>query len=335
MTETKIARGGEPLILRQSDFDARLPEREVLDALRAAFAGLAVGTAVQPPQSAGLIDNEVDVIWYPGILGEQKLFGAKLSPYFPGRKDGPKVTAWTVLFSAETGDPILLCDSLALTTERTAGTTALALEFLVPAGAKRLAIIGVGEVGIAHLRYAAAVHEWSQIQLYSRTIDRKKNVADHLPSNLREKIGFAESAESAVTNADVILLCTSSGKPVIDHRWLRPGQLVTSITTNAPDAHEIAPESLTGLEVYCDYRATTPGVAGEMKLAARNQGWTPDSIRGDLPQLVTGQAQKPTGRAPVFFRSVGLGIEDIAIASALLNSRQRHNESELRGGASR
>lgn len=335
MTEPKVARSAEPLILRQSDFDARLPEREVLNALRAAFAGLANGTAVQPPQSAGLVENQLDVIWYPGILAEQKLFGAKLSPYFPGRTNGPKVTAWTVLFSAETGEPILLCDSQALTTERTAGTTALALEFLVPEAAKRLAIIGVGPVGIAHLRYAAAVHQWSEIRLYSRTMDRNKNIADHLASNLRGQIKFANSAESAVTGADVILLCTSSGKPVIDHRWLRPGQLVTSITTNAPDAHEIAPESLNGLEVYCDYRATTPAVAGEMKLAARNHNWTPDSIRGDLPQLVAGKAQKPTGRAPIFFRSVGLGIEDIAIASALLTNRRRHNAAESQGGASR
>ena len=335
MTEAKVARSGEPLILRQSDFDAHLAERDVLDALRAAFAGLANGTAVQPPQAAGLVGDQVDVIWYPGILGEQKLFGVKVSPYFPGRKNGPKVTAWTVLFSAETGEPILLCDSLALTTERTAGTTALALELLIPAGAKRLAIIGVGAVGLAHLRYAAAVHEWSQIRLYSRTIDRNPRVADNLAPQLREKVTIARSAESAVRDSEVVLLCTSSGTPVIDHRWLRPGQLITSITTNAPDAHEIAPEALTGLEVYCDYRVTTPGVAGEMKLAARNHGWNPDSIRGDLPQLTSGKAQQPTGRAPVFFRSVGLGIEDIAIASALLNSRSQRNETESRGGSSR
>ncbi len=43
MTEAKVARSGELLILRQSDFDARLPERDVLNALRAAFASLANG----------------------------------------------------------------------------------------------------------------------------------------------------------------------------------------------------------------------------------------------------------------------------------------------------
>lgn len=335
MTEAKAARSGEPLILRQSDFEARLPEREVQAALRAAFSGLAKGTAVQPPQSAGLVGDQVDVIWYPGILGDANLFGAKLSPYFPRRKDGPKVTAWTILFSAETGEPILLCDSLALTTERTAGTTALALDLLMPAGAKRLAIIGIGAVGMAHLRHAAAGHEWDQIHLYSRSIDRNRAIGEDLAPQLRDTINIAGSAQSAVVESDVVLLCTSSGSPVIDQRWLRPGQLVTSISTNVPNAHEIAPEALPGLEVYCDYRVTTPGVAGEMKLAARDHGWTPASIRGDLPELITGKAQKPSGRAPIFFRSVGLGIEDIAIASALLAGRNRRNEVESLGGSSR
>lgn len=326
--------GHGPLILRQKDFDPHLPELKVVNALRLAFAGLADGRAAQPPQSWGVVGDEVDVIWYPGILGDQKLFGAKLSPYFPSRKTGPKVTAWTVLFSMETGEPTLLCDSHGLTTERTAATTALALQLLIPGGAKRLAVIGVGAVGMTHLRYAAAVHDWSQISLFSRKIGENKPVDKGVAPALRKKIKIAASAEAAVSNSDVILLCTSSGTPVIDHRWLQPGQLVTSISTNVANAHEIAAEAIPVLEVYCDYRATTPSVAGEMKLAAQQHGWSAQSVRGDLPELIKGKATLPSGQKPIFFRSVGLGIEDIAIASVLLQSRQK-NKIAKRGGSSR
>jgi L-arginine dehydrogenase len=321
MSESGAASQSELLFLRQKDFDARLPEREVLSALRVAFAGLANGTAVQPPQSAGVVPDQLDVIYYPGILAGQNVFGAKFSPYFLKRTNGPKVTAWTILFSATTGEPVLLCDSLALTVERTAATTGLALELLTPPRVSRLAIIGTGSAGIAHLRYALAVHEWKQIHLYSRSLHKDSSVTNRVPAALRDRITIADSARSAVMQADVILLCTSSGTPVIDHRWLRPGQLVTSITTNLPDAHEIAPESLAALEVYCDYRATTPMVAGEMKLALQAHGWTAHEVRGDLPELISGRAQKPSGNAPIFFRSVGLGIEDLAIATALLSHR--------------
>jgi len=322
-----------PIFLRQEDFDAHLPEEVVLDALREAFSALANGTAVQPPQACGVIADQVDVIWYPAVLGTHNLFGAKLSPYLMKRKDGPKVTAWTLLCSTETGDPVLLCDSLALTTERTAATTALAVQLLKRAGATRLAVIGLGAVGMAHLRYAAAIGDWSDVLLYSRHARSDNSILDRVPPELRRKITIADSAESAVVNSDVILLCTSSTTPVIDHRWLKPPQLVTSLTTTAEHAREIPAEALRDLDVYCDYRATTPSVAGEMVFAAKDHGWSRDAILGDLPELVYGKSRMPSNNKPVFFRSIGLGIEDIAIASAVLK-RMQTSGSGLPGGKS-
>lgn len=329
-TEMRLdTRGGKngPLFLRQEDFDAHLPEELVLAALREAFAALAGGAALQPPQASGVIAGQVDVIWYPAILGTHNLFGAKLSPYLMKRKDGPKVTAWTLLCSTETGDPVLLCDSLALTTERTAATTALAVQLLKPPSAQRLAVIGLGPVGLAHLRYASAISDWSEVRLYSRHAGGDDSILDRVPPKMRGKATVAESAQSAVTNSDVILLCTSSTTPVIDHRWLKPPQLVTSLTTTCEHALEIAAEAMPGLDVYCDYRVTTPGVAGEMVIAGRDHGWSRDAILGDLPELVSGAARLPSERKPVFFRSIGLGIEDLAIAGAVLRGRELGGKS--------
>ncbi|MGH9706977.1 MAG: ornithine cyclodeaminase family protein [Candidatus Acidiferrales bacterium] len=319
-------------MLRQRDFNARLPEATVLEALHEAFSALASGTAVQPPQASGMTAGQVDVIWYPGILGTHHLFGAKLSPYLMQRKAGPRVTAWTLLCSTETGEPVLLCDSLALTTERTAATTALALQLLKPAKAQRLAVIGLGAVALAHLRYAAKISEWSEVNVFSRHAHRDNSILQKIPANLRQKTSIAASAQSAVENSDVILLCTSSTTPVIDHRWLNPSQMVTSLTTTSTAACEIAPEALAGLDVYCDYRVTTPAVAGEMTAAVKNHGWSPDKILGDLPELVSGKCRKPAGNRAIFFRSVGLGIEDIAIASALLRKRRKSSNSASSGG---
>jgi L-arginine dehydrogenase len=318
MTRNASAAKNGPVFLRQEDFNARLPVEVVLDSLRDAFAAVAGGGAVQPPQSYGVIDGQVDVIWYPGILGTQNLFGAKLSPYLIKRKTGPKVTAWTVLCSTETGEPVLLCDSLALTIERTAATTALAIQLLKPQKARRLAVIGTGPVGMAHLHYASAVYDWSHVFLYSRNAESRGRALERVPSKLQPITEIADSAERAVVNSDVILLCTSSTTPVIDYRWLKPTQMFTSLTTTTPAAHEIAPEALVSLDVYCDYREVTPSTAGEMRIAAENHGWSPESVRSDLPELVSGKGRTPGQDRPIFFRSIGLGIEDIAIAAALL-----------------
>ena len=77
----------------------------------------------------------------------------KVSPYLASHPPGQRVTAWTLLVSTEDGRPALLCDSLALTTERTAGTTALAVDQLAAADAGVLAVVGSGPVALAHLRH--------------------------------------------------------------------------------------------------------------------------------------------------------------------------------------
>ncbi|MCY1308973.1 NAD(P)H-dependent anabolic L-arginine dehydrogenase DauB [compost metagenome] len=126
-----------------------------------------------------------------------------------------------------------------------------------------------------------------------------------------------------VNDADVVMLCTSSAGPVLDPRSLTRPALVTSISTNAPRAHEVPPEALGEMDVYCDYRATTPGSAGEMLLAAEHHGWSRDSIRGDLPELLSGQAPRPAYQRTVFFRSIGLGLEDMALANALYHLQRQ------------
>jgi L-arginine dehydrogenase len=120
-----------------------------------------------------------------------------------------------------------------------------------------------------------------------------------------------------VDDADVILLCTSSAGPVIDPSRLGKPALITSISTNAPRAHEVPPESLNGMQVFCDYRQTTPGSAGEMLIAAEQHGWDKRHIVGDLPELLSEHVPRPSYDRHVFFRSIGLGLEDIALANAL------------------
>jgi L-arginine dehydrogenase len=284
-------------------------------AVRAALRALASAEAVQPPQTLTLFPNGAgDFITYLGVLADAKVFGAKLSPYIvTGSK--PVITAWTALMSMETGQPLMWCDAGLLTTERTAGTTALAVDQLARTDAKRLAIIGAGAVGLAHLRHVAPLRAWESIRVYSPDLaasDAKRAAVQSADARAEA----STSIEACVKDADVVMLCTSSGTPVLPRDALTKPALITSISTNAVNAHEIDPAWLPEMDVYCDYRATTPASAGEMKLAAQH-GWSPQKVKGDLPSLLAGTCEKPAYARHAFFRSIGLGLEDVAIASEL------------------
>ncbi|MCF5052465.1 ornithine cyclodeaminase family protein [Pseudomonas syringae] len=302
-----------PHVIHQTQARQLLAQVDVPQILRKLFRDLAAGQAVQPaqqlvefPQGAG------DFINYLGVLAEDGVYGVKTSPYIV-REQGPLVTAWTLLMSMHTGQPVLLCDAAELTTARTAATTALAVDALAPQNARRLAIIGSGKVAQAHLHYVKNLRGWQAINLFSPSLAGASSQLE----NLDPRLNIAATCDAALHDADVILLCTSSAGPVIDPARLSKPALITSISTNAPRAHEVPPQSLNDMQVFCDYRPTTPGAAGEMLIAAEQHGWNPSAILGDLPELLSDQVPRPSYDRHVFFRSIGLGLEDIALANAL------------------
>ncbi|WP_409284819.1 ornithine cyclodeaminase family protein [Pseudomonas protegens] len=312
-----------PYLIARPEARQLLGQINVPQILRKLFRDLAAGLAVQPaqqlvefPRGAG------DFINYLGVLAEDRVYGVKTSPYIV-RAEGPLVTAWTLLMSMDSGQPLLLCDAAELTTARTAATTAVAVEALATPEARHLAIIGSGAVAQAHLHYVKDLRPWQSIRLYSPSLASKSAEELAQLQALDPRLQLVPELEAAVEDADVIMLCTSSAGPVIDPRTLDKPALITSISTNAPRAHEVPPAALPELQVYCDYRRTTPGSAGEMLIAGEQHGWDSAAILGDLPELLSGQARRPSAKRHVFFRSIGLGLEDIALANALYHLQRQ------------
>lgn len=307
---------GTPYVIDQAQARDLLARIDVPQILRKLFRDLAAGNAVQPaqqvvefPQGAG------DFINYLGVLAEDGVYGVKTSPYIV-REQGALVTAWTLLMSMKTGQPLLLCDAGELTTARTAATTAVAVDALAPLNAQRLAIIGSGKVAQAHLHYVKTLRDWQSISVYSPSLLEDPETQAVLRT-IAPQVKISDSRETAVADAEAIMLCTSSAGPVIDPATLSKPALITSISTNAPRAHEVPPQSLNDMQVFCDYRLTTPGSAGEMLIAAEQHGWSKGSIVGDLADLLSEKVQRPGYDRHVFFRSIGLGLEDIALANAV------------------
>ena len=309
-------------VLEASDVLQLISRIDALNVMRRLFHALGEGRAAQPPQTLSLFPGGGgDFITYLGVLEQQQVFGAKLSPYI-SRPGGALITAWTTLMSMETGRPLMLCDAMQLTTERTAATTALAVDLLARPVATRLAIIGSGAIAQAHLRHVRGLREWSEIRVHSRTLMRTPDRQTALHA-LDPRVQSCGSVDETVRDADVVMLCTSSATPVLDPTDLAKSALITSISTNAVNAHEVPPASLHAMAVYCDHRTVTPLSAGEMVLATANEAWSASEIAGDLGELLTGHAALPDHDRHRFFRSIGLGLEDIAMAKAIFDLSER------------
>jgi L-arginine dehydrogenase len=313
MSITEYNHQVQPVILSHSDVLDLLPRLDVQQELTAIFGALGANNAVQPPQGLTIFPQDKgDFITYMGAVVGADVFGAKLSPYLV-TQDRPIITAWTNLMSSRTGQPLLWCDSGLLTTERTAGTTAIAVNHLAKQDSTHLAIIGSGDIAMAHLRHVLDLRQWQSIRVYSPSLHGNSERTEKFLA-IDKRVVCCDCTGETINDADVIMLCTSSGTPVIELKNLTKPALITSISTNVANAHEVSPVLLQDADVYCDYKATTPQSAGEMVLAAAEHQWSPDKICGDLSDLINNNCPLPDYSKTVFFRSIGLGLEDVAMA---------------------
>lgn len=293
----------------------------VLVSLRKAFSDLANGTAVQPPSLSVDLPGGGDVITYSAALGTAAAFGVKVSPYIPRDEGKGVVTAWTLVLDTATGEPRGLINAHALTAMRTGATTALAADALLGGDARAATIVGAGPVALQHARHLLVLRPDLAVTVVSRSgrvdpgWEELKNVqhTGNLPTSLPGR--------------DLVALCTSAAGSVIDPRELAPGTLVTSVSTNATGAREIPVEAIPGLDIYVDARSSLD-VAAEL-IMARALGWDPNVVRGDLAELVTNRALSRRTDTITYFRSVGLGLEDVAVAVAALDASQQNENEEI------
>jgi L-arginine dehydrogenase len=119
-----------PLVIDQQHARHLLGQLDVPQILRKLFRDLAAGEAVQPSATGGIPRRarRLHQLWRGA--GRERVYGIKTSLHRP--RAGPLVTAWTLLMSMDSGQPLLLCDAGELTTARTAATTAVAVDALAP-----------------------------------------------------------------------------------------------------------------------------------------------------------------------------------------------------------
>ena len=132
--------------------------------------------------------------------------------------------------------------------------------------------------------------------------------------------------EEAVRGADLIVTATSSLEPVINKDWISPGAHVNAIGTHSPNSREIDSATMAAARIFTDRRESALNEAGDYLLAAKEGLVTPESILGEIGELLI---RTKTGRTSsteiTLFKSLGLAIEDVVSADYLYHKAPSQN----------
>jgi ornithine cyclodeaminase len=279
-------------------------------------ASFPLRSVFSPPRSGGFLG-----LMPAHLSGEPGAFGVKavaIVPHPPGR-DLDSHQGLVALFSGETGTVTAVLGASAITEIRTAAVTAAATDALARADSTVLAIIGAGVQGRAHLTALAARRPWREIRIASRRPESAQALvarAGELAGDHAGAVVAVAGVREAVQGADVVVCATSSREPVLEREWLAEGAHVNAVGASAPTARELDVATVAAASLFADSRESLANEAMEYRLAAQEGAIDPDThLRAELGEVLAGS--RPGRTAPeelTLFRSLGVGIEDLAAA---------------------
>jgi ornithine cyclodeaminase len=278
---------------------------DLIAALRDAFVDLAGGRAAQQERrrtEAG----EVKLSTLGAVVPRSGFAGAKVYTTVAG-----EFNFVVVLFSARTGRALATFEAAAITRRRTAAVSVLAAGLGVSGGASTIAIFGTGVQARAHAEAFAAAYPNAALRIVGRH-DAAALAADF--SRLLARPIAAMGAEAALDGAQVVVTATRAAAPLFEGARVERGAFVAAVGSSRPDARELDDALMARAAcVVVEWKEQALREAGELVMLD-------PAIRQRLKLVQLGDAL--AGAAPVrsgggdivVFKSVGVGIEDVAVA---------------------
>jgi ornithine cyclodeaminase len=241
-----------------------------------------------------------------------------LAPENPGR-GLPFIHGVYVLFDREGLAPEAVLDGTELTIVRTAAVSAMATDRLARPDARRVVVFGAGAQARAHALAMRAVRPVDHVAVVGRSPERAEALAEELRG-----AGLAAEAAGpeAVASADIVCTCTPSARPLFDGATLPEGVHVNAIGAYRADLRELDDATMARAgRVVVETRAAALKEAGDV-VQAIAAGALAAADLVELGDVVRGAAGRRSPRELTVFKSVGLALEDLAVARAALGGAQ-------------
>lgn len=301
----------------------RLAERTMVGLQRGAQLPPKIG--VQPAAPGSFAHAMPALLPGSATGGTDDLLGVKWVVGFPGNVAAglPAVHGTTILSDAQSGQPRAIVDAGALTAQRTAAVSGLAIERWGPgpASAPKVAIVGCGAQARSHLPVLAHLLPRASIVLSDAVPARAEALADELADPATGLGRFAEvrisvDVRAALDDADVVLTMVSFGPR---HQGLPTAAFEAVSLVIAVDYDMCVPAAVA-------HRAACFVVDEREQYLATRDGTTfagyPDDPQ-TLGEAIEGGLPRPEG--PMLVTHLGVGLADVVFADAVLRiAEERH-----------
>jgi alanine dehydrogenase len=312
------------LYLTETDVDELIDMRTSIEVCEEAFRRLAANEAENVPRARcgapGIMLHSMSAAAaYLGMVGWK---------VYATTRQGAK---FHVGLYNQSGALVALIEADKLGQLRTGATTGVAVQAMADPQATEMGLFGAGWQAQSQLEAVAAVRPIKIAYVYSRDDKRRSQFADTMSERLAIDVRAVDRPQDAAEELPIVVTATTSRVPVFDGNWLAEGALVCAAGSNWLSKAEIDATVVRRADnIVCDSVKACQLEAGDF-VAAIEKGIFDWSRAVDLADVVTGRATARNTRDSIcLFKSVGLAIEDVAMATRLVTlARERQRGREL------
>lgn len=298
------------LFLKETPINQILSIHEMIEAIEDTLKELAAGRGFDLPRRRIHHPNRMIFGLLPGSV-----HGA-MGAYLQTDLDRQIHHETVILYSVETGEPLILFQDCSINEYRTGAAGAIGAKYLARADADCVAVLGSAAHAEAQLKAVASVRNVTQAWVFSPTPEHRQAFAKKLSQDLKFPISAVASAEEAIESADIVITATNSRTPVFDGSRLEQGIHITSIANGdkTRTRQEIDETTIRRADlVFVTSKETLCVNESDIFRAARDRVISWDKVH-DISSLLLGTvAGRTDDRQITLFKLQGTGIMDVAI----------------------
>lgn len=296
-----------------------------LDAVSVAFRKLALEEAVNIPRQRCQTDHVMLAV-LPAAAKTLGVIGFKA---YTSTKAGTRFLV--TLYDGKTGVMTALVEADVLGQYRTGAASGVATKKLARPDAATVGCFGTGKQARTQVLAVCKVRPIKRVQVYSRNLEHRTAFADQLSQETGVEVLPVERPEEAARGLDIVITATTAREPVLFGEWVGEGQHINLIGSNFLAKAEADVEVFRKATVVAvDSKEQAKLEAGDF-VAALNAGVLQWADIYDLAPLLVGRY--PGRESPqdvTVFKSLGLGLEDIALATKVVElARQQGLGKEI------
>ena len=298
------------LFLKETRVETIIPMPQAIEAVEEALAETSRGNAVVLPRRRIHHTNRMLFGVLPGS------FKGAMGAYLQTDRDRTIHHETVILYSVETGEPLILFQDCSINELRTGAAGGVGAKHLASPDARRVAVIGSEKHAFTQLQAVCAVRPIDTVRVFSPTPAHRIRFAGRARTDLDLDATAADSAEAALEGSDIVITATNAQSPVFEGRSLRPGMHVTSIANGDKTRvrEEIDRDAMTRAARVCiTSKATVQANESDVFRAVRDGALTWDGVC-ELGDVILGNAPGRTAPDEItLFKLQGLGIMDLAV----------------------